>query len=321
MKLEEYQAFLREKRLSPFDGWRPEWGWVPKYQHVERLGSEEVEKLLNGEVEVQLKIDGANLTVCWDNSVGPIICSRNQVISKNEHPNSGFNGAIEYIYKHPHIIELSKQYIIRGEWLTRHTVTYNKDSYGHFYVFDLQRYEDFTYVSAKEYIPLLEEFDIKYAPQFARLEKPTLEKLTEYISGPDTLGAAQKEGVVIKRYDFKNKWGRTVWGKLVCADFKEQNKMAFRVTKNDPSEMAFAALVDDNLVLKTIHKIKDDNGIVRIQDMPQVLGRVWYDLFTDELWEFVTNNKVREFSFDQARRLVSARTREIALAYFNGVIN
>jgi hypothetical protein len=53
--------------------------------------------------------------------------------------------------------------------------------------------------------------------------------------------------------------------------------------------------------------------------MPEILGRVWYDMFNEHLWEFVHKEKVKEFDFKEANRLTNKFTREIALDYFNGV--
>ena len=76
-------------------------------------------------------------------------------------------------------------------------------------------------------------------------------------------------------------------------------------------------------MLKIIAKIKaeDPNNDITIRKMPQILGLAWYDVFTEELWNFVKKYKVKEFNFYTTKKLVEAATREIALAYFNGILD
>ena len=320
MSDEKFHAELEERRNTPlYDGFQK----ISKYQHVSRLNNQEVDGLLNGDVIVQTKIDGANLTVAWDPDKGHIIASRNSTKSIGGEPGTGFRGAVEYCLKHIGLMTLSKQYILRGEWLVRHSMNYPKEYMQHFYVFDVQRYEDHSYVHPNEYIPLLEKYSIKYIPVLARLSNPTVDELIKLAEGPDEFGAEQKEGIVVKRYDFVNKYKRTQWGKIIHENFQMKNKLTFRPQKADDITLKFAsAAVTEHLVLKVIAKIKseDPNNNIAIKKMPQILCLVWHDVFTEELWDFVKKYKVKEFNFFEAKKLVDTATREIALAYFNGIL-
>ena len=53
--------------------------------------------------------------------------------------------------------------------------------------------------------------------------------------------------------------------------------------------------------------------------MPKVLGFVYHDAIVEELWDFVKKESVDKFSFRTARKLAEQKTRDIALAYFNGI--
>lgn len=317
MSNEKFQTKLEEKRNHPLCG------NISKYQHVSRLTNDETGGLLDGDVIVQTKIDGANLTIAYTEEKGHIIASRNNAKSVGGEPKNGFRGAVEYCLGHSGLMALSKQYILRGEWLVRHSMNYPKEYMQHFYVFDVQRYEDHSYLHPDEYIPLLIKHGIKYIPVLARLSNPTMDELAKLAEGPDEFGAEQKEGVVIKRYDFVNKYGRVQWGKIVHEGFQLKNKLAFRPKNADDITIKFASeVVSQHLVLKVIAKIKaeDPNNDITIRKMPQILGLVWYDVFTEELWDFVKKNKVKEFNFYDAKKLVEVATREIALAYFNGIL-
>ncbi len=318
MKFAEY---VKEKQGSPLynqDDWL-----LTKYQHVERLGHDDVSGLLDGAVVVQEKLDGANFTVAKHPDKGLILASRNNVISVGGHPSTGFNGAIEYVLDHPGItglFDVHPDWVLRGEWLTRHTINYDATRMKKFYVFDVQDGEG-KYIPISQYAAVMELREIPFLPVIAQYNNPTLDLLQQLTQGPGLYGAAQKEGVVVKRYDFVNKWGRTTWGKLVSADFREANKIHMGATKRDPVELQFAARVTDEDVLKVIHKIRDTAGTTTIKDMPQVLGRVWNDAFTDRLWDFVRKERVAAFDFNQAKRLVDQKAREVALAYYNGLVS
>jgi len=313
--MKNYDKYLEDKQRSPLiDN-------LPKYQHIERMGHDAVDGILSGEVYIQTKIDGANLTVA-NTERGLVVCSRNMCVSIDGEPNHGFKGAIEYILENSALCEMSKKYIFRGEWLVRHTITYDKDKVNKFWVFDVQEYETFRYLTPEEYEPICKEINIGFVPILAKLNNPSIGQLIPYSEGGDIFGAKQKEGIVIKRYDFVNKFGRTNWGKIVTADFKEKAKLSFGARKHDPPEIRFVSkFLDDTIVIKVIDKIKQEKGEITIKDMPRILQTVWYDLFNEELWGFVSKSKVKEFNFDTACRLATKKTREIALAYFNGVLH
>lgn len=300
-------------------------GWLGRYQHVERMGKDEVEGLLlHGEVLVQTKLDGANMTVAWDSDRGLIIASRNKVVSVGGDPPTGFGGAVEWILGSglPAFCKEDGR-IVRGEWLVRHSVAYATERYKQFYVFDVEdRRGEFFYPD--EYRSELDQLRIPYIQDICRLINPSLEDLIPYSQGPDEFGAQQKEGVVIKQYGFKNQWGNTVWGKIVSADFKEKNKLFFgagkkTIQQEGPELLFVSRAVTPELVMKIIHKIKDARGSVDVKNMKEVLERAYYDAFTEELWEFVKNHRIGPMNFKETRRLCDHKAREIALAYFNGV--
>ena len=318
MKSEEWEEHLKIQREGSL------YGGLTKYQHIERLGHDDVEGLLDGQVVIQPKIDGANMTVALIPDGKLVIATRNQAISIDGKPPTGFRGAVEYILAHQGIrpfLRGNPTLILRGEWLVQHSVTYNPVNYRRLWVFDVQQRENGTYLPFETYEPLLNEYGISYIPLLISLDSPSVEALVALLNNtPDPFGAKALEGLVIKRYDFFNKWGRQQWGKLVNADFKEANKMAFGASKKDPAalRLAASAFIPD-IIIKTIQKIRDEKGEASVRNMAEVLGRVWHDVFQEYLWDFVKKEKVGDFNFRDARRLVENRTREIALAYFNGV--
>lgn len=304
---------------------------IPRYCHIERLGSDECEGILLGSVIVQEKIDGACATVAMHpTKYGIVIASRKNVISIGGVPDHGFRGLVEYVLSHDGINDLLKCYpgwILRGEWLVHHTVRYRDESYGKLYIFDV---EETTKIEGKQrrrflhvdqYKDPLAERNILMVPEIARLESPTAEELQTLAVGPSALGDNGREGIVIKRYDYRNKYGQVTWAKLL-ADKVQTNgatQPGQRKRQADYLEAKFASLATDHFVHKIMDKIVDFQGNVSITDMPQILGRAWYELFTEELWNFVSKNHVKHFNFDVARKHVTRRVRDIALARLDGI--
>jgi hypothetical protein len=80
-------------------------------------------------------------------------------------------------------------------------------------------------------------------------------------------------------------------------------------------------LLTQDDILKVIHKVGDEKGTgPEIRHMSEVLGRVWHDHWEDRLWQFVKKEKARVFDFSAAQKLVTTKTREVALSFYNGTL-
>jgi hypothetical protein len=297
-----------------------------RYQHVERLGHVDCDGLLAGEVYVQEKLDGANLTVAWDPNQGIIIASRNMAISVGGKVRKPFDGACDYVHAHAGITSLLNEHptwVLRGEWLKRHSINYTAEAMRKFYVFDVQC--EGRYLDPCEYAPVLAQHGVEYIPTLATLTNPTTEELAQHVQGPSMWGAPQKEGIVIKRSTFTNRWGRTVWAKMVSDDFKLKNKVEFGATRHDELEVQFATLANRHFVLKEIHKLEGElERRVEAKDIARVLETCWRVLIEEEMYGFITKakrvNGGRVVDFVKMRGFVVAAVRETVLAYVNGLL-
>lgn len=300
-------------------------GELERYQHVERLGHADVEGLLDGEVVVQEKLDGANMTVALlPEPYGLTICSRNQAIYHSGEVINDFNGAVQWVLdsKIPDLLKHFPDWILRGEWLVRHSINYPKDALKKFYVFDVQ-VEDGTYLHVDEYSLVLSKFDVPMVPLLTVYSEGVSAKvLGEQSASESLLGDVGREGIVVKRYDYRNKWGRVVWGKVVAADFREKNKLHKGATKRDDLAIRIASKLEEEFILKEIYKVRDEqDGLISVVDMPKILGRVKHHFFHEELWDQVKRIKgSKVVDFQRLFKLLDAKTRDVALAFFNGVL-
>lgn len=302
---------------------------VPVYQHVERLTTHDMGALLDGDVVVQAKVDGANLTVAFDMDLakekgcGIIIASRNTMISRGGEPKVGFRGAVEYVLGHTGINQLMclfPDWILRGEWLVHHHIKYPKEVMSQFYVFDVQLRDSGNYVHVDDYAGLLGSFGVQMVPVLARIARPTTEQLVELSKRQDLLGGEYQEGIVIKTYgDYVDRFGRVTWAKVLNPDFeKSVGNKRHKVSGDEEGgiEQEFVELVvSEHFVGKIFGKIRDKkNGeVVTIKDMAQIMGRAWYEVFSEELHDFVQKRKVSKFDFVVARKRLEQEVRKLAL--------
>ena len=143
------------------------------YQHIEKLGREECEGILNGTVTIQPKIDGTN-SVVWLGDDGNVHAGSRKRELSLDNDNAGFMAQIiddenikSYLHKH------SNHYVY-GEFLVPHTIrTYDSDAWKKFYIFDVFELNDNygRYLPYDEYVPLLEEFNLKQDEVAERVSK------------------------------------------------------------------------------------------------------------------------------------------------------
>ena len=187
-----------------------------KYQHIERLNTSATEGINIGTCYIFPKIDGTNGSI-WMGKDGSIeYGSRNRRISIND-DNHNFAKTISL---NENIQKFLNQYPylrLYGEWLVPHSLkTYRDDSWKTFYVFDVVKIvneEEKEYLRYEEYAELLTAYNIDFIPCIKKITNPTNEDFTHCLSINTYLikdGAGTGEGIVIKNYEYKNRYGRVI---------------------------------------------------------------------------------------------------------------
>lgn len=254
-----------------------------KYQHIERLGTTEVEGIQNGKCYIFPKIDGTNASLWWDNELKA--GSRNRELSI-DNDNAGF---YKWALEQKHIIQFLKSHPevrLYGEWLVPHTLkTYNDNAWRNFYVFDVMignEYADYT-----KYSELLQQHNIEYIPPICIINNPSYERLIGLLDNNNYLvkdGCGIGEGIVIKNYNYKNKYGRVVWAKIVSNEFKCKHLKAM------PNEIKEKNIVEQEIVDKYITKSLIDKEQSKIENemngwsskyIPRLINVVFYNLIRE----------------------------------------
>ena len=140
-----------------------------KYQHINKIGTTDVEGLLDGICYVYPKIDGTNCPIWFNEETNEIMVgSRTRVLS--EHADNA--GAYKTIHNDERLQRFFKDYpnyILYTEFLVPHTIkTYEGTAWRNFYVFDIvdrNKTENLPhYLTYEEYQPLMEQYELLYIP-------------------------------------------------------------------------------------------------------------------------------------------------------------
>lgn len=315
-----------------------------KYQHVDRLGRQDCEGVLDGKVYVYPKIDGTNSAVWLED--GELHCgSRTRELTVKD-DNRGFcktmlenkDYLLPYLQKHPN-------HIIYGEWLVPHTIKYYvPDAWNKFYIFDVYSVDNKEgdnvtdevtghYINIEEYHDELEECIkdcpvIEQIPILAIYVNPSTEdiesmlKQNKYLleEGTDKIG----EGVVIKNYNYRNKYGRIVWGKIVAEEFfgtkKTLRTKNHEVKSHEFEEKIANSYITEVVIRKEFAKVLETLNLSSSKDISReqrgkVIGMTLqyvYDAFLhDELVTIVKKNKNCVIDFTQMKKCSDMRVKEV----------
>lgn len=285
-----------------------------KYQHLERYGTTETEGIEIGECLIFPKIDGTNASIWLDDEGNVNAGSRARVLSV-DNDNAGFCKFVienenikKYLEKHP-------THRLYGEWLVPHSLkTYREDAWRKFYVFDvcLDKGEDSVeYIPYDIYKPLLDEFGIEYIIPIGRVTNGSYELFLNSLEKNFFLikdGEGTGEGVVIKNYDFYNRYKRQTWAKLVTSEFKEKHYREMGCPTIQPKEMLEQKIVDEFCTEAFIEKehakiVLECDGWTSKQ-IPMLLGRVMSEMVKEETWNFVKKFKYPTVNFKTLNTLV-----------------
>jgi hypothetical protein len=286
-----------------------------KYQHIERFGTPGVQNIEFGECYIFPKIDGTNASV-WAERKDKYLfemCagSRNRKLTEDE-DNVGFFKYVNSTFKYLSFLNERSDLRLFGEWLVPHSLkTYKDNTWKKFYVFDVMD-ENGKYLHYNEYKPLLEKYRIDYIPPLAIITNPTYGQLIKKLPSNNYLikdGEGAGEGVVIKNYNFINKFGKTIWAKIVTSEFKEKHSKTMGAPESKGKKMIEEEIAKEYttkaLCEKVYAKIKNESGW-ESKFIPRLLNTVYYDIVNEESWVFIKKYKNPVIDFKRLQYLVFA---------------
>ena len=292
-----------------------------EYMHIERFGNDEVQGIELGTCYIFPKIDGTNGSVWWD-EYGLHAGSRKRILSLDD-DNAGFYkyimGVQNQVCDFFMVKDLNKILRLYGEWLVPHSLkTYRDDAWRRFYIFDVYDDEQEKYLPYDVYKPLLDEFNLDYIPAMSVIKNASYDNLLKELEDNRFLiqeGTGCGEGIVIKNYNYKNRFGRTVWAKIVTNHFKEKHARAMGPITKELGLMVEQKICDeyitDYLVNKTYAKIANECEGWNSRYIPRLLSTVYHDFVTEDLWNAVKNLKNPTINFKTLNILVINKIKEV----------
>lgn len=289
-----------------------------RYQHVERIDSDNISGLLEGTCHIYPKMDGSNMCAYLEDGKVRTM-SRNRVIEAPE-PFASFVG------ENPKIGEFLRGFPglrLYGEWMVPHTIrSYIGETWNRWFVFDVTaedseavyEYEldgerrilemaGRTYIPYEEYEPILRSYGIDCIPPIAIVENPTVEELERMADNDATfmMSEGSGEGIVVKRYDFVNKFGRTEWAKLINTEYSRKRIVRCNRGEGTVERDITDRYVTPDLVSKECAKIVEITGTDQnIQG--RLLSTVYHCLVTEFMWDAVKRYGNPTVNFKTLRR-------------------
>ena len=300
-----------------------------KYQHIEKLGSSEVEGILDGEVYAFYKIDGTNGCIWNDN--GEIKFGSRRRELTDDLDNADFKKSItsnvELFSELTDYLTTFPDRIIYGEWLVPHTLrTYEADAWKKFYVFDIYVPESESGLSKDYYVPYNEYskyFDehykhINYIPLLKHLTNPTFEEVKECLqhTGDWLVDNGLGEGIVLKRYDFRNNFGRITWAKMLTEDYLSKKKSTRQSNKElneseNKIEFEISKMMTTEHILKEKSKIEEIKGGWSDKFIFELLNRAFNEFWRDN-WEIILKKyRYPTINFRVLKQLCDAQVKKV----------
>lgn len=286
------------------------------YTHLVRYGTDAADGINIGECHIFPKLDGTNSSI-WRKDDGTMGCgSRSRDLNVHE-DNAGFmNWALGQKNLHE-FLEDHQGLRLHGEWLVPHSLkTYQDDAWRKFYVFDVMN-QDGKYLHYDEYMPVLKSYGIDFIPCILKSNNPSYEILLKATENNKFLikdNSGVGEGIVIKQYGWRNRFDHPAFAKLITNTFKDKHiqEMGGAVVNQKLVEEAIAdEFVTEHLVEKTVAKIRNEGGQFGARNIPQLLGMVFHDLVSEEMWQAIKKHKNPKVCFKTLNHCTVARIKQL----------
>lgn len=296
------------------------------YLHVERLGKTEVDNILNGEVKITAKLDGCNSCVWADEDSRMRYGSRKREISI-EDDNAGFAAWMKSDAEEAALLirfcQANPNMIVYGEWGVSKVGAikkYTKEAVNKLWIFDIYSREEERYLTWDEFNAALIMYDlIDYRVKLlATLTNPTLDDIikvanenTFLLEGTDTLG----EGVVIRRDNYVNCYGRYAVAKYVREDFRPDTPKVKRIVQAGEVEQDF---INRYLTQSELEKAKAKTALACGKEyvpgngkfIGMFLNLLWKDALEENIVDFCKRAKNPQIDFSALNGLIKAEGRK-----------
>ncbi len=158
---------------------------------------------------------------------------------------------------------------------------------------------------------------IDYIPVMCEVTHPTKEQLVDLCEKATFLMKDGKpgEGIVLHAPGFVNKFGRTVWAKLVRAEFKAVKHSGVKRTSINGVESAMVEkYFTPAFINKEYAKLVNEMGGWKSEYIPRLLGTTYHTFITECAWDMVKKNPT--INFGVLHRLCTEKAKDVMKSVF-----
>lgn len=232
------------------------------YPSVYQIGHKAIANLFDGDVVVQEKLDGSQISFgVIDGILGARSKGKQLILDA---PERMFAKAVEVIKSlQPALIP---GWTYRGEYFVspkHNTIAYSRIPKSHIILFDI----DMGTESYAPYIKVSDEAErlgLEAVPQFFEGKIQSFEMFKELLERESILGGSKIEGVVVKNYNLFTQEKKVAMGKYVREDFKEQNDKDFRArnpTQGDIEQSLILRYKTEARWRKSVEHLRDNGAL------------------------------------------------------------
>ena len=273
---------------------------IVKYPKIVHFDDEITERVKQGKLSIEEKIDGSQFRIFIDNGV--IQCGSKSIDYNEERlPDNMFNlGIIEAndVFKGSKL----KDTMIFAEYIRKpkhNTMTYARTPKHLFIVFDVS--DGGKLLPYKDKLKFCKKHGLEVVPELwvGKGQELNMELITELLKNESVLGREQIEGLVFKNHD--NIWdygyqaGKPIILKHVREEFKERNKAGWKIShKKGFIEDLIEQLSTEARWNKSIQHLRDEGKLENSpKDLAILLPEIIKDLeqeegerLKEEVWKF-----------------------------------
>lgn len=294
-----------------------------RYPHLERFGNSGVQDIEFGITHVFPKLDGTNASMWLEHDGGEYLAfgSRNRVVTK-ENDNAGFAAAhdngIGGCPKHLSFLSNHWNYILYGEWLVPHTIkNYREDAWRRFWIFDVYDRSTGKFLPYEVYQPLMEQYGLDYIPCIKKFKNGSYDNFLHEAQNNSSFllpEGTKGEGIVIKNYDWTNKFQQVTWAKIVLNEFKDKfhAKMGANLQEiGSPAQVICDFACTPHLIEKEYAKIVNHEHEWSSKFIPRLLHTVFYSVVTEELWDGLKKINYGSVNFQELKALCIQKVKQV----------
>lgn len=300
------------------------------YTHLERLGKQDVEGILNGVCEIQPKVDGTNSCVWCENEEIHTGSRKREIKTDDDNASFAYWMSLleedepvklrTFLYANPDIT-------IYGEWMGLNKFVgcikdYDDTAKSHLWIFDMYDRAEGRYLSGDEWRPMAEQYNLtEYCvPVIAKLENPTEDELLELAKDNKFLlnnANHAGEGIVIKNYDYINIYGRFTMAKIVLEEFTQSKKQSKKVNlaAGEVEQNIVDMWVTDAELAKAKAKVcvvcnVDEFDTKSGKMIGMYMNEVFNGAVIEEMGDIIKKLKMPTINFGELRRLTQNKARK-----------